>query len=343
MRYIVEITQAKADTISSYIEQGRYKSFNDFLLVALENQLFIESRELGIQSEQATRTGGPGGPEPFLTRKATYRPISEVEELKINFNSTLKPTEPPALENLWSQYLWGHYNRILPAKITLRVLTNLLDDSEKIDLRVLQEHASNVAAIVGTYLKTVDKKTRRKRWEGLSVGLPNSMKDASAISRFKLQFVGYATKEGVLHGMPIALRFMNVTRGEYGKDSQVGITTAGIDFAKLPNPIIDSDLTERTLSDEEIAFYLGHIRNAQPYELKAFETVVAGIENGQKTYDAIKTQIHGLEKSWSDSIVNTMCIGILSRMRELGIVQMHRDGLRSYYQIGPSAGLVKPQ
>lgn len=339
MRYIVEITQPKADAINGLIEQGKYKSFNDFFLVALDNQLFIESRELGSELEPAMKASGQA--DSFVSRKTSPRPISELPELKNNFSATLKSVEPPAIESLWSKYLWGHYNRILPAKITLRVLANLLGDQEKTDLTMLQERASNTATIVGIYLKAFDKKARKKRWEGLSVGLPNSMKDVSAISRFKLQFVGYATKEGVLHGMPVALRFMNVIRGEYGKDSQVGITKAGIEFAKLPNPIIDSDLTEGTLSDEEIAFYVEHIRNVQPYELKAFETVIAGVENGQNTYDTIKVRVSELEKSWSDSIVSTMCTGILSRMRELGILRMHRDGIRSHYETGPKVGLVK--
>ena len=340
MRYIFEIPQSRAEKISSYIEQGRYESFQDFFEVAVENQLFIESRELGFEPEPQTEKTGSRA-DSSAGKKTSTRSISEIQELGNRWTATLKPVEPPDLENMWSKYLWGHYNRLLPAKVTLRVLANLLGEQENLNLILLQERASDAAVSVGTYLKALDKKAQRKRWEGLSIGFPNSVKDIAAISRFKLQFVGYVTKQGVLHGMPVALRFMNIIRNVNGKDSQVGITQTGIDFAKLTNPVLDLNQKERTLSNEEIAFYIKHVRNAQPYEMKAFEAVIEAIENGQITYDSLKNQVSLLEKRWSGTIVNTMCTGILSRMRELGVIRMQREGLRSHYELGPNIALVK--
>jgi len=327
MRYIVEIRQNIARKINTLIEKGSYGSFHDFLLVAVENQPVKAHAIHKVSPPQATR--------PRTT------PISQLHELRTDWKHPLKPVEMPELENLWSKYLWGQYNRLFPTKITLRVLVNLLKDQENVDLTSLQEKAAYVATEVGVYLKRVDRKTRRKRWEALSVALPNNHRDVGAVSRFKLQFVGYVTKQGVLHGMPVALRFMNIIRPSYDRQAVVGITEAGIEFAKRVNPVIDSNSIEGTLSNEEVAFYISHIRSNQPYEMNMIKAVIEAIENGQRTYDEIKDQVSKLDENWSTSVLSTMCTGILSRMRELRLLEMQREGLRSHYKLGMNVRMVK--
>ena len=342
MRYIVEIPPNIARKINTLIEKGNYGSFHDFLLVAIENQLFIESHELGVEEEpKLVKARAIRKVSPPQVKRTRTTPISELHELRTDWEHPLKPVEPPKLENLWSKFLWGHYNRLFPTKITLRVLANLLKDQEKVDLTSLQEKAAYVATEVGIYLKRIDRKTRRKRWEALSVALPNNHRNVGAVSRFKLQFVGYVTKQSVLHGMPVALRFMNIIRRGYDQEAVVGITEAGIEFAKLVNPVIDSNSIEGTLSDEEVAFYISHIRSNQPYEMNMIKAVIEAIENGQRTYDEVKNQVSKLDRNWSTTVLSTMCTGILSRMRELRILEMQREGLRSHYKLGPNARMVK--
>jgi len=340
MRYIVEVSNKTAKKIGDLIDQGKYESFHDFLLVAVENQLFIESHELGVERKS----------EPIKVPARIG--IDQEEPTKVSLDlpglqtdwGSLKFVEPPNLDSLWSRYIWGQYNRIFPAKITLRVLANSLENREWMDLEVLQDKASDIAVKVGPYLRRVDRKEGRKRWENLSVGLPRSARNQGAISRFKLQFVGYKTKQGVLHGLPASLGFVHINSGDSSRQDKIGITEAGAQFAELENPIMDSDSLERTLSDDEVAFYISHIQSNQQYEMAMIKKVVRAVKDEHTSSGALKSQIATLnDQSWSVSILGTMCTGVLSRMRELRIIQMRREGLKSRYMLGPNAKMVKTE
>jgi len=339
MRYIIEISRKTAKKIGELISQGKYESFHDFLLVAVENQLFIESHELRVEKTlEPTKVPARVGVD---QEKYTKMPL-DLPELRTDWGD-LQHSEPPNLENLWSKYVWGQYNRIFPAKITLRVLANFLEDRKVMDLKVLQDRASDVAAKVGPYLRRADRKSGRKRWENLSVGLPKNRRNQGAISRFKLQFVGYMTKKGVLHGLPVSLGFVNISSEESAKQHKIGITEAGEQFAKLKNPIMDSGILERTLSDDEAAFYISHVQSNQPYEMEAIKSIVKAIKDEHTTPDALQSQISTLNQSWSKNVLITMCTGFLSRLRELRILEMRRDGLKSHYMLGPNAKMVIPE
>ena len=340
MRYIIEISKNIADKIKTLVEQGKYGSLHDFLLVAVENQLFIESHELDLEKKPAPTRGFHEVGSIEGKKLRTIQPL-DLPELRTDWVNPPKQVEPPDLENLWSKYLWGQYNRLFPTKIALRVLANLLKNQRKIPLAILQEKASSIATEVGIYLGRVDRKTRKKRWEAFSVGLPKSRRNIGGISRFKLQFVGYLTKSGILHGMPAALRFLNITKQKQEKTPMVGITKAGTEFAKLRNPIIDSKSFEATLSDEEVAYYVSHAQSHQPYEMKAIETAIKAVEDGHVTFQEIRTQIGSLDESWSSNVLTTMCTGVLSRMRELRILRMEREGLKSIYEVGPNSKMVR--
>jgi Arc/MetJ-type ribon-helix-helix transcriptional regulator len=342
MRYIVEVPKKMAEKIASLVEQGKYSSFHEFIMVAMENQVFIESQEMGSdESARAITAFEKAKSAESVSSQTTF--LESLKELRPDWKKPLRTIDPPNLEKLWSKFIWGQYNRILPTKITLRVLCNLQQDQEKLDLSTLQEKAANVASEVGAYLKRKDKQSKRKRWEALSIGLPNGQRALGGISRFKLQFVGYMTKQNILHGMPVALGFMNILSLPNQKISVVGITEAGARFSELANPIIDLNSLEQTLSDEEVAFYLEHVKSGQPYEMQSIKTVIDTINSGERTFDGIRNRLQVLDKSWSSSVLTTMCTGVLSRMRELRLLKIQKEGVRSHYSLGPNSRMVTMQ
>jgi Arc/MetJ-type ribon-helix-helix transcriptional regulator len=341
MRYIVEVPKKLAEKIAVLLEQGKYSSFHEFIMVAMENQVFIESQELERDRSAKATTILQSEPGESVSSQTTF--FDSLSELRPNWKKPLKTIDPPSLEKLWSKFVWGQYNRILPTKITLRVLCNLQQDREKLDLATLQEKAAYIASEVGAYLRRKDRQSKHKRWEALSIGLPNGQRDIGAISRFKLQFVGYMTKQGILHGMPVALGFANILSSPNHKISVVGITEAGTKFSELANPIIDLNSFEQTLSDEEVAFYLQHVNSSQPYEMQAIRTVIDVINSGERTFEGIRNRLHTLDKGWSSNVLTTMCTGVLSRMRELRLLEIQKEGVRSHYSLGPSVKMVAKQ
>ena len=236
--------------------------------------------------------------------------------------------------------LSGHYNRFLPAKLTLRVLLNLHLNRESFEelsgdewvgrhkedvfIDKLREVALNVAVFGSKWFKSIDIRSGANKGGEISVGFPDDSE--SSQKRFVAQFVGSVRKGNA--GLLSKLGFIHID-----SEGKVELTREGWDFAVKPNPqidMMDSAKTGDSLSLDEIQFLTWHIENNVPSEWE-FMAEVAGLiisgSNRPKTLQSQLMESRGWDKTTSSQFTN----GVVSRMQELKLISREKKGREVTY------------
>lgn len=341
-KYIIEITADNSTKIRNLIVLKRYKSIPEFTSIAIENQLIIEEStedNLPISSENPLNESAPVNSSTSINTtilepvKAKFSaipirliniPNSEVKVVSLS-NSNQIPNGP----------LWGQYNKLLPIKLALRVLTNMVDTNDGfVLLTSFQDSAADIAREIGLKLLKYESETEMPHGEKLSAGLPIGKSEFKTKLRFKNQFIGYMNKNGFIEGAIGALSFVNMKIDSKG-DTLIGLTEQGLQFACFANPILDtnSEKPDNVFSDDEINFYLKHIQTYLPKEVEIIKLVMNNIHQGFNKPDALTTKIMEWNSDWSDDVANTMRSGIISRLFDLRLIQKEKQGLFVTYHL----------
>ena len=248
LRYILDISPEIVDVIQREIEKGGYRSVQEFIINAVQNQIYLVDNPVDV----------------YTSNEFSQKVIETSQEMKTSTNhlvlektefSTVKPNT-----ELLQPILSGFWNKFLPSKITVRVLSSLLrEQNQVVPLALLQEQASLEARAIGLKLVRTEKKSGRKRGDRLFTGLPVKKNNEKSRLRFKAHFVGSLKKKNI-DGMTGTLRLINIYRGKDGKD-YVQLTNFGKEFADLENPILDNKDYTDSLSEEEREYLIKLIKN----------------------------------------------------------------------------------
>lgn len=336
-KYIIEIPGDNITKIRTLIALKRYKSVPEFATIAIENQLIMEESGEEIL---------PNNSESLIDETALVNKSTALEPTKIITpiassklislpNSKVKVVPLPNSDQISTSQLWGQYNKLLPLKLALRVLANMVDNNEGfVNLISFQDTASDIAREIGLKLLKYESEIERPHGEKLSAGLPIGKSEFKTKLRFKNQFIGYMNKNGFIEGAIGALSFVNMKRDSKG-DTFIGLTEPGRQFASIANPILDTN-TEKpdtVFSDDEINFYLKHIQIYLPKEVEIIKFVMDNIYQGINKPDALTTKIKEWNNDWSDDVANTMRSGIISRLFDLRLIQKEKEGLFVTYHL----------
>lgn len=324
MRYIVDVPSHLAERIRKLIESGEYVDLQEFVRVAIENQLHLQELPQGPVTE------GEAADQPLhnqhLSSLLTNLPLNLLAIPARELPTLLNPQKPSSIT------IWGLYNRVFPAKVAIRVMYNLaaLRASPSIDLKEVQSEASRSARQLGTELSYLDAKARKLHGEKMATGLPLGSRDRSTL-RYEEMFVGTLGKDDTPQGLPAELGFAALIR-EKGK-AVIGLTELGARFAKFQNPILDMehDHQDSIFSNEEAGFLISNIKDRLPEEWSRCVAVLRAIEHGKNTPKAIETALISSKRD-SDA-APTERAGILSRLTETGLIKRRRDGLNVSYSI----------
>lgn len=308
--------------ISRLIEEGKYHSISNFLLVAAENQLTLES-------DDATGL--------FTSNNDDAQRMTYSQEWEYNHPSSIIPSVEPfdnrLSDNYWENWIWGQINRLLPIKFAARLLAI---ETAKIGKFPKKEDfdsvASNAARNYGNYLKEQDVRLEKDRDEKLSTGFPVSPKKDKSMDRFISHFIGYQRSDGSLTGGLFNLGFANVIENLNG-ELTIGLTDSGIAFSKIENPVLDKNDFKKSLGDDECKFYLQHILKYVPGEVSLFSVLLKLINNGVTKREPINQEIRKIVSisDWSAGLVSTQRSGAISRMYEIGLITKKRIGLEVQY------------
>lgn len=320
MRYVLDVPTTLADEINRLVAAGKYKTPQDFILLGIQNQVYLESQP--IESESVPAQSFNVRPKPIIGS-------SDADEfLSMNIDG-VNTVELGELRR--QDVLWGQYNRFLPVKIVVRVAANVLrrNSSEYVPLTDLHEIAAVTARRLGKEIARNDKLLGRKRGTIISAGLPIGKED-KAMSRFKYHFIGHVAG-GKIEGAAPVLKFLDITK-EKGT-VLVGITDYGLKFASFSNPVIDNHDYSVPLSEEEVSFLLDHIVRQVPGESKLVHFILDNVRKGRKTpeelNDRVRSEYGSVWKGENEPV--TMRSGAVSRISELGLLERKKDGVKVTY------------
>jgi len=325
---LADVPEYVVERARKFIGKGRYKDLSSFVTVSMENQLALEERE---SAEQVLTL--PGEQEPVGRPSERGLPLAADLSIAQGERPTLAyPTRPG--DTLAEQWPWGQINKILPIKFTVRLLANEISEVEPlVPLDVFRMEAARKARVFGRSLAKNDAKYKRRWGERLSAGFPVGKDEESSLNRYASHFVGYERKrDGALFGALFELKFGNAE--VVGRTLSVGLTDAGLEFARIHNPMFDNSDLSSSLSEEEIALYLEHIRARVPGEVYAFELILGLIAEGVNGREELNEQIQKrVPLDWTDAVVNTQRAGAMARMFQLGLLRREREGARVKYDL----------
>ena len=147
MKVLLNMQNMMFSKIQELVEKGEYNTVSDFFIAAGENQLLLEQMPEGKPIENGAISHAPLSTESF--------PKADLKELSIPIKASIVTVEHPIDEQLLYKgmtkdeafFLSGQMNRILPMKVGLRVLSNMLSDKEEcyIPLSSFVKKATSVA------------------------------------------------------------------------------------------------------------------------------------------------------------------------------------------------------
>lgn len=260
--------------------------------------------------------------KPPLPLPNTYRDIFEADQIV--------PVE---------RWLFGQYNRLLPAKVSARALASIATEGkEALMLELAAPRIAEAASAFGEYLRSLDRRFGSHRDEALVIAFPEAGTEGEkGRLRYQSHFVGHLVRGeqgGLLVGLKLAVIQVHKNK------PHIIPTPAGWEFARLPNPLLDEPVSEvpSRLGAEEISFLVRHITEHVPTELFAYRIMLALIAEGLNTPESVN---HGLArylapgKSLEEEadFVSTQRGGVLGRMGDLGLVSRERQGTRIVYHL----------
>jgi hypothetical protein len=243
---------------------------------------------------------------------------------------TIKPAGKAAAIDAW---MWGQYNRLLPAKVTCRALINMFGDgSERQPLEKQTTAIANEAAKLGRYLSSIDEKRHLGRDDAMAIAFPKNSAEFKSIQRFATQFVASANKEGELSGLAVSLNLIG-RNPDYPEG--IALTKAGWDFGMIENPLLDRIASGiEKFSADEISFLLDHIAATVPVEAFAYQTILREVSRNILTPDALDaalSELPGHPKKALPQFVSTQRSGAICRMADLDLIARNRSGTRVSY------------
>jgi hypothetical protein len=240
-----------------------------------------------------------------------------------------------------SRWLFGQYNKLLPAKASCRAIARLLTaEPDGVALAPAASKIADAAALLGDYLSELDVMNGVIRDEALATAFPKSGEggDKSRL-RFASQFVAWTNGHGQLSGLLMGLKLINRTNH---KELRIKLTNVGWQLALLRSPVLDVQEPRKSgkLSDEERLLLLEHISSSVPAEDFAYRAVLKGIEEGTNTPESLdgflkRTVSPG--EQLTKEFVATQRSGVVSRMIDLGMITRVREGVRVSYAVSERA------
>lgn len=330
----VEVEPKLYGLVREAVATGGYESFQQFLEVAVWNQLALEegasgnalrTRPVGEGQPGSDRrlaeegqSGGPKAPEADRGWRNAVR--------RVDVGRLGQLVEPSVSDD--SQVLWGQTNRVLPIYAGVRVLTHLLAQTDApVPRREWYEAATRTARLLRVQLQQWDKEAGRKRGELWATAFPEY--DESSAHRYISQFLGMPAKDGRGAGGAAFLGFVDFD----GLDdsSPVRLTTSGAEWSGFVNPIFDTESPTRTFSVEETAFFLDHLRRYRQGDYRLLANVASFVAEGRSRTD-IDAELRRLYPSWT-KYIGTMRAGAIGRLTDLGLLGRTRRGLEVDYHL----------
>lgn len=346
MIVMFNLNPATYKAIKDLVDKGMYDSIENFVEIALSNQLQLEKQGISTTSKNkmplaSTEIDEVGKLRPTRMQLGTQ---TFTQSLAIpNGNVSLptlqsKPTSKEARESP----IWGQINRLVPIKFVLRLLANQIVPSgnDRIDLKRFSADVAEIATLARMH---IEKKDKAKRIRGEELYVSFSQKEPGSQQRFVNFYVGKLPSgkwtDGILTGLGLA----TIEQTEEGA-VVIGLTEEGKHLALLRSPLVDDFLIEgkqieNPFSDEEVKFLLKHLESLRPGEYEYLNSVLRFVKDGANTPTLLQGKISEYLKDRlvgvgvSAKVANTMQVGAIGRLVEMRLLRIEKDAQRSKYWV----------
>lgn len=350
------------DKMDRLVGNEAYRDYSELIEAAIDN-LFVLEREIGekgaivIEDDVSYDASSQKSIRPAAKANVNNRKqikaksVPSFEDVPVVFSldgldrekdfPSCELEAPEELKGVYTldQWIFGQYNKLLPAKASCRALLRYARKyPDGIPLEEAAEEISVEVGMLGDYLAAHDEKYGIGRDDALATAFPRSGPEGSkSRSRYASQFVGLANSQGEISGLLKDYRLIAKTASD---DVKILPTNAGIMFALMVNPVLDQKQEEpkQKFSPEEIEFLISHIEGQAPVEFFAFQTLIKAISQGADTPGELDAALSGLtpsnpERSFSQSFLTSQRSGALSRMVDLRLIARERKGVKVSYSI----------
>lgn len=327
--FLVNLCPRDIEQIEQLVSSGSFRDVEQFLAVAIRNQLVYEATGATFKIEGSKSAAIPDGKSPHDSQ---LRDFSLGRNAKISSDANGNPSQDP---------LWGQYYRFLPLKSVLRLILNefggspfLLEDSSNL----VRTHIMSLVSLVDYLRKHGPARGPRMN---LQVGLPSTKRDlGKSLDRFIVQYVGRYTSDGRLTGFPSDMGFL---AGDDGENHQrIKLTAPGLTLGCMSNPVLDQEEDPSPLSADEAHFILEYIGGAMPGEAAQISEIVHLISEGTCNPASLDKALRafyvntGTNKGISAQECALMRSGCISRLSELGAVIRRKEKGQMIYSLTPN-------
>jgi hypothetical protein len=327
MKYVVDLPDSLLYRLNDLMRGKGLASLSEIVRIALENQLALEARDEGPVARQFTPSSSLSSfAMAAVPASRTTPPWDGIRLDDLSWNDI--QCAPP--ERIAVTPIWGQINRIFPMKVALRVLAR--DSSKRgggLPLDQFSAEAIRVGVRVRSYLGAYDAENEVPRGERLSAAFPENTEKSAR--RFQAHFLGRVSRDGRVQGALPEFGFVRISPND---PHLVSLTTHGVSFAKIQNPVLDLSLSSAgPLAAEEIEFLLSHLKSEMSPEFTFLTTLLRWIPDGSDNPDELTRRVQKAWPQWSSKVANTMRAGALGRMHDLGLIGRRKDGLRVTYSL----------
>jgi hypothetical protein len=329
--FIVRLDSSIARRLRSFLagDAHGYGSLDEFVEVALENQLGLENAEIGSDRTPPTASARDAEARPPSGGK-TRQVTDELAHLKgLLDRPAASPSIATADEGPRRGTLSPFTNRLSPIKVAARVRANIAaGEAAWPDIVRFREDSAEVARYLGKRLREADGSAPIvRRW----VAYPIGAEPDKAKARFANSFT--VSADGTLTGPMITLGLANIS------GSQVALTRAGWRLAAAPSPLVDgSDGT--TLSPPEAEILRAQLKQS-PDEIEAvreFLRLVHQSRGKQEQLDELLAEDH---RQWTKEVLVAQRSAMLGRLSDLAVLEVTGRGLSATIQLLSAAGQLE--
>lgn len=336
--HLINIEQAQLRTIDDLVRKGCYENIEQFLEVAIRNQIIYEAHaaETGlaafqgehmesIQEKHSNLDTMRVKSERWRAQKLDTRPIWRYVQTPIAPFPDVTPATRP---------LWGQLYRFLPLKLVVRLIAQA-ESNQPVQMKAVSHEVVAEAMDLADQLRQLEV---TRTGIAYATGFPNDKHDArKSADRFISQYVGRVRSDGRLDGFLSAMGFASLKQVK--KERHIGLTVSGIEFASLPNTVLDDGIVPPLLSKQEVSFLIRYVAQQMPGERDQLREVIKLISEGTNTPRELDKALGDFYKmrysdeKWTDAKVSVTRAGAVSRLAEMQLVRVTRDGRRVTYRV----------
>lgn len=339
---IVRLPAEKARRIARIVESSDsgYGSVDEFIRVAVENQLTMESDASGLDTP---RTPDPGpGPSPGAARHESGAPSGAAatglalpkppppaptpresaplgrasEELLHRPDAAGLPLRAPTPTS--DQPLSSFTNRLTPMIAGPRVLANLSKNGRSPSVIQFLDLTAKASRALGLRLRMEDDAANRRGRHRRSTAWPVGDDEGKSLIRYRTCFMFAPAKNGGFTGPLLDLRLVAVV------DGNVFLTESGSALATALSPAIDEAGSLELLSGDHRKVLVDAILHL-PGEFVEVQQFLAAVESTSGSQDAIDKVLGEIHSGWSEAQVVSHRAALVGRLRDLTVIDIATD------------------